>query len=330
MAIEKEKQKLYVDMYRTMVRIRIFEEKIAEDFAAGKIPGFVHLSAGQEANATGVCANLRINDIITSTHRGHGHIIAKAGNQYSLAPMVAELYGKKTGVNKGKAGSQHLSDLEIGVLVAEGIQGTALTLAGGAALAAKLKGTDQVVVTFIGDGTLNTGRFHEGMNMASAWKLPLICYCENNIWAESTNIYDVTNLTNITDRAVAFNIPGVSVDGNDVLAVYEVAAKAVARARKGEGPTFIEGKTCRRFGHFQGDTHLYRSQEEKDECAKRDPIPRFKKKLIEMKVLTDKEADKIHQEVVEEMDKAVKFALESPFPDPEEVLTDVYAQGGKK
>jgi len=325
MAIEKEKQKLYVDMYRTMVRIRIFEEKMAEDFAAAKIPGFVHLSAGQEANPTGMCANLRIDDIITSNHRGHGHIIAKAGNQYSLAPMVAELYGKKTGVNKGKAGSQHLSDLEIGVLVAEGIQGTALTLAGGAALAAKLKGTDQVVVGFIGDGTLNTGRFHEGMNMASAWKLPLICYCENNIWAESTNIYDVTNLTKLTDRAVAFNVPGVSVDGNDVLAVYEAAAEAVARARKGEGPTFIEGKTCRLRGHFEGDTDLYRNQDEKDECAKRDPIPRFRRKLIEMKVLTDKEADKIHQEVREEMDKAVEFALKSPFPDPEEVLTDVYA-----
>jgi pyruvate dehydrogenase E1 component alpha subunit len=327
MAIEKEK---LIDMYRTMVRIRLFEDKIAEDFAAGKIPGFVHLSAGQEANATGVCANLRVDDIITSTHRGHGHIIAKAGNQYSLAPMVAELYGKKTGVNKGKAGSQHLSDLDIGVLVAEGIQGTALTLAVGVALAAKLKATDQVAVTFIGDGTLNTGRFHEGMNMASAWKLPLICYCENNIWAESTNIYNVTNLTNITDRAVAFNIPGISVDGNDVLAVYEVAAKAIARARKGEGPTFIEGKTCRLRGHFEGDTHLYRSQKEKDECRKRDPIPRFRKKLIEMKALTDKEADKIHQEVQKEMDEAVKFALDSPFPDPEDVLTDVFAQGGKK
>lgn len=327
MTIAKEK---LIDMYRTMVRIRVFEEKIAEDFAAGKIPGFVHLSAGQEANAAGMCANLRIDDIITTTHRGHGHVIAKAGNQYSLAPMVAELYGRKTGVNKGKAGSQHLSDLEVGVLVAEGIQGTALTLAGGAALAAKLKGTDQVVVAFIGDGTLNTGRFHEGMNMASAWKLPLICYCENNIWAESTNIYDVTNLTNLTDRAVAFNIPGVSVDGNDVLAVYEVAAKAVARARKGEGPTFIEGKTCRLRGHFEGDTHLYRSQKEKDECRKRDPIPRFRKQLIEMKVLTDKEAGKIHQEVQKEMEEAVKFALDSPFPDPEEVVTDVFAQGGKK
>jgi len=322
MAIEKEK---LLDMYRMMVRIRVFEEKMAEDFAAGKIPGFVHLSVGQEANPTGVCANLRRDDIITSNHRGHGHVIAKGGNSYSLAPMVAEIYGKKTGVNKGKAGSQHLSDLEIGVLVAEGIQGTALTLGVGAALTAQLKGTDQVTVAFIGDGTLNTGRFHEGMNMASAWKLPLICYCENNIFAESTNIYDSTNLTDITDRAAAFNIPGVAVDGNDVLAVYETVVEAVARARKGEGPTFIEGRTCRQRGHFEGDTHLYQSQEDKDECKEKDPIPRFRKKLVEMKVFTEADADRIHKEVAAEMDEAVKFALESPFPDPKEVLTDVFA-----
>jgi TPP-dependent pyruvate/acetoin dehydrogenase alpha subunit len=314
-----------LDMYRMMVRIRVFEEKLAEDFAAGKIPGFVHLSVGQEANPTGVCANLRRDDIITSNHRGHGHVIAKGGNDYSLAPMMAEIYGKKTGVNKGKAGSQHLSDLEIGVLVAEGIQGTALTLAVGAALTAKMKGTDQVTVGFIGDGTLNTGRFHEGMNMASAWKLPMICYCENNVYAESTNIYDSTNLTNITDRAAAFNVPGVAVDGNDVLAVYETVAEAVARARRGEGPTFIEGKTCRQRGHFEGDTHLYRDQKNKDECKKRDPIPRFEKKLIEMGVFTKADAEKIHQEVVAEVSEAEKFALDSPFPDAKEVLTDVYA-----
>lgn len=322
MAIEKEK---LIDMYRMMVRIRVFEEKIAEDFAAGKIPGFVHLSVGQEANATGVCANLRPDDIITTTHRGHGHVIAKGGNSYSLSPMVAELYGKKTGVNKGKAGSQHLSDLQIGVLVAEGIQGTALTLAVGAALTAQMKGTDRVAVAFIGDGTLNTGRFHEGMNMASAWKLPLICYCENNKYAESTSIYDSTNLTNITDRAAAFNIPGIAVDGNDILAVYETATEAVARARRGQGPTFIEGKTCRQRGHFEGDTHLYRNQEDKDECKRKDPITRFRKKLMEMKVLTDKEADKIHEEAQREMEKAVKFALDSPFPDSKDVLTDVFA-----
>lgn len=322
--MQLEKAQL-VDMYRMMVRIRLFEEKLAEDFAAGKIPGFVHLSAGQEANPTGVCANLNRDDIITTTHRGHGHVLAKAGNKYSMAPMVAEIYGKYTGVNKGKAGSQHLSDLEVGVLVAEGIQGTALTLAVGAALSAKLRGTKQVAVTFIGDGTLNTGRFHEGMNMATAMKLPLICYCENNNFAESTYIYDSTNLTNITDRAVAFNCPGVAVDGNDVLAVYEAAAEAVRRARHGEGPTFIEGRTCRQRAHFEGDADLYRTQKEKDECKKRDPIPRFQKKLADMGMMTESEAAKVHNEVKDEMDKAVKFALESPFPDVKEVLTDVFA-----
>jgi acetoin:2,6-dichlorophenolindophenol oxidoreductase subunit alpha len=322
MVIEKEK---LIDMYRMMVRIRYFEDKLAEDFGAGKIPGFVHLSQGQEANGTGVCANLRREDIITSTHRAHGHVVAKGGNKYSLAPMMAEIYGKSTGVNKGKAGSQHLSDLDIGVLVAEGIQGTALTMGVGAALSQKQLGTDNVAVAFIGDGTLNTGRFHEGMNMASAWKLPLICYCENNVFAESTNIYDSTNLNNITDRAAAFNIPGISFDGNDVLAVYEVAAEAVARARRGEGPTFIEGKTCRHRGHFEGDADLYRTDKDRDECQKKDPIVRFRKKLVEMGAITEADADKIHAEVKKEIEEAEKFALDSPVPDVKELLTDVFA-----
>jgi pyruvate dehydrogenase E1 component alpha subunit len=319
MDIEKEK---LVWMYRTMVRIRTFEERVGEEFAAGKIPGFVHLSSGQEANPTGVCANLRPDDYITSNHRGHGHLIAKG---LKLDVMAAEVFGKKTGVNKGKAGSQHLTDMAVGCLGAEGIQGTPVPVAVGAALSAKLRSTDQIAVAFIGDGTLNTGRFHEGLNLAAAWKLPLICYCENNIWAESTNIYDVTALTNITDRAVGYGVPGVAVDGNDVLAVYESVHEAVARARRGEGPTFIEGRTCRRRGHFEGDTHLYRTQAEKDECLKRDPIPRFRKKLIEMVVLTEGETDRIDQEVTEEMDKAVKFAEESPFPETEEVYADEFA-----
>jgi len=323
MEIEKEK---LLWMYRTMVRIRTFEERIGEEFAKGKIPGFVHLGSGQEANPTGVCANLRPDDYITSNHRGHGHLIAKG---LALDVMTAEVFGKKTGVNKGKAGSQHLTDMDVGCLGAEGIQGTPVPVAVGAALSAKLRGTDQVAVAFIGDGTLNTGRFHEGLNLAAAWKLPFICYCENNIWAESTNIYEATALTNITDRAVGYGIPGVAVDGNDVLVVYEVVHEAVARARRGEGPTFIEGKTCRQRGHFEGDTHLYRTQEEKDECKRRDPIPRFRKRLIEMGVLTEQEADKIHQDVKENMERAVKFAEESPFPEAEEVYTDEFVQGGK-
>ncbi len=322
MAIATEK---LLDMYRMMVRIRTFEEQVAKDFADGKIPGFLHLSVGQEANPAGMCANLRADDIITTTHRGHGHVIAKGGNQYPLGPLIAEIYGKRTGLNKGKAGSQHLSDLDIGVLIAEGIQGTALTLAVGAALTAKFKGTDRVAVAFIGDGTLNTGRFHEGMNMASAWKLPLICYCENNLYAETTSIYDSTNLTDLTDRAAAFNIPGVSIDGNDVTAVYEAAAEAIVRARKGEGATFMEARTCRQRGHFEGDPQVYRTREQRDECLKMDPIPRFRTKLIEIGAFTEPEADKIHREMVAEMDEAVKFAVESPEPAPGEVLTDVYA-----
>ena len=256
MEIGKEK---LIWMYETMVRIRIFEERIGDEFAAGKIPGFVHLSSGEEANPVGVCANLRLEDYITSNHRGHGHLIAKG---LPLDIMTAEIFGKATGVNKGKAGSQHLTDMAVGCLGAEGIQGTPVPVAAGAALSAKLRGTDQVAVAFIGDGTLNTGRFHEGLNMAAAWKLPLICYCENNGFAETTKIYESTALTDISQRAVGYGIPGIAVDGNDVLAVYEAVREAVARAKRGEGPTFIEGRTCRRRGHFEGDTHLYRSKEE--------------------------------------------------------------------
>jgi len=319
MAIEEGK---LLWMYRTMVRHREFEERVGREFAAGHIPGSVHLSQGQEAVAAGVCANLSPDDYITSAHRAHGHLIAK-GTRTDLE--MAEIYGRNTGFNKGKGGSQHLYDVSVGCLGAEGIQGTPVLIATGAALAAKFKGTDQVAVCFAGDGTLNTGAFHEGLNMAAAWKLPLVCICENNNWACSTSIYDATALTNLSDRAVGYGIPSVSVDGNDVLAVYEAVGAAVARARKGEGPTFIECKTCRLVGHFEGDTDLYRTKEQKDECKKRDPIPRFRKKLIEMGVLTEKEAGKIHQEALEEIDKAVKFAEESPWPDPEEVLKAVYA-----
>ena len=319
MEIEKEK---LLWMYKTMVRIRVFEERIGDEFAAGKIPGFVHLSSGEEANPVGVCANLRTEDYITSNHRGHGHLIAKG---LPLDIMTAEIFGKATGVNKGKAGSQHLTDMAVGCLGAEGIQGTPVPVAVGAALAAKLRSTDQVAVAFVGDGTLNTGRFHEGLNLAAAWKLPFICYCENNVWAESTSIYEATALTDISQRAVGYGIPGIAVDGNDVLAVYEAVHAAIARARRGEGPTFIEGRTCRRRGHFEGDTHLYRTQEEKDECKKRDPIPRFRKKLIEMGTLTEQEADKIDRDIKEEMGKAVKFAEDSPYPGPEELCTDEFA-----
>ena len=319
MEIEKEK---LINIYRVMVRIRKFEERVREIFAAGSIPGFVHLYTGEEAVAAGVCANLKPDDYITSTHRGHGHVIAKGGK---MDMMMAELYGKKTGYNKGKGGSMHIADIEIGILGANGIVGAGTTIAGGAALSAQIRGTEQVAVCFLGDGATNTTRFHEGVNLASVWKLPVVYIIENNAYGEATPISSACNITNLSDRAIAYGIPGITVDGNDVLAVYEVVAEAVARARKGDGPTLIECKTYRWHGHFQGDPDNYRTQEERDQWMEKDPIPRFKKQLTEQVFLTENEADNIDQEINEEVDKAVKFAEASPFPAPEETLEDVYA-----
>jgi TPP-dependent pyruvate/acetoin dehydrogenase alpha subunit len=315
-------KKELIDMYRKMVRIRLFEERVVKEFAAGNIPGFVHVYSGEEAVAVGACANLRTEDYITSTHRGHGHLIAKGGR---TDRMMAELYGKKTGYNKGKGGSMHIAEVDIGILGADAIVGGGIPVAGGAALSAKMRGTDQVAVCFLGDGASNTSRFHEGVNLASIWKLPVVYVIENNMYAETTCIADTCNLTDIADRAAAYGIPGVTVDGNDVMAVYEAVGAAVAKARKGEGPTLVECKTCRHHGHYEGDTMTYRDKKEVDECKKRDPIPRFRKKLADMGVLTEKEAEKIDQEIAQEIEAAVKFAAESPFPNPEEALEDVYA-----
>ncbi len=319
MAIKKEK---LIEMYRVMVRIRTFEGRVAKEFAAGKIPGAAHLYAGEEAVATGACANLRPDDYITSTHRGHGHLIAKGGK---TDRMMAELYGKKTGYSKGKGGSMHIADMEIGILGANAIVGASIPIAAGAALSAQMRGTDQVVIGFLGDGATNTSRFHEGVNLAAIWNLPVVYVIENNMYAESTPLSAACKLVNLSDRAKAYGIPGKTVDGNDVLAVYEAVGEAVTRARKGQGPTLIECKTYRHRGHFEGDPQTYKTKEEVEEWMKKDPIPRFRKQLIEMGVLTEENADKISQEINEEIEKAVKFAEESPLPAPEEALEDVYA-----
>jgi pyruvate dehydrogenase E1 component alpha subunit len=319
MKIGKEK---LTDMYRAMVRIRLFEERVVKEFAAGHIPGFVHVYSGEEAVAVGACANLTDDDYITSTHRGHGHVIAKGGK---TDRMMAELYGKKTGYNKGKGGSMHIAEVDIGILGADAIVGGGIPVAGGAALSAKMRETDQVAVCFLGDGASNNARFHEGVNLASIWKLPVVYVIENNVYAETTPVSYAMNIPNIADRAVSYGIPGVTVDGNDVLAVYEAVAEAVARARKGGGPTLVECKTCRHHGHFEGDSMTYRSKAEVEECKKRDPIPRFRKSLAEMGILTEEGAGKIDQEIAKEIDEAVKFAEESPLPAPEEALEDVYA-----
>lgn len=308
-----------VDFYRVMVRIRTFEERVIEEFAAGHIGGFVHLYSGEEAIAVGACANLRRDDYVISTHRGHGHVIAKGSR---TDKMMAELYGKNTGYNKGKGGSMHIADIDIGILGANGIVGAGIPIATGAALSAKLRKTDQVAICFFGDGACNTSRFHEGINLASIWNLPVVFICENNGYAETTPISYAIRISNISDRASAYGIPGVSIDGNDVLAVYEAVSKAVATARNGEGPTLIECKTCRLHGHEEGDTQTYRGKEEIEECVKKDPIRRFREQLIKMRVFTNNEADEVEREINKEIEKAVKFAEESSFPNPEETLED--------
>jgi pyruvate dehydrogenase E1 component alpha subunit len=320
-SVEMSKEKT-IDLYRTMVRIRRFEERVSREFADGKIPGSVHVYIGEEAVATGAIAHLRRDDYIMSTHRGHGHLVAKGGETNR---MMAELFARKTGYCLGKGGSMHIADLDIGMLGAAGIVGSGIPIATGAGLSAQLRGTDQVCICFFGDGASNIGRFHEGINLAAVWCLPVVFICENNLWAVSVPTSCSLNIPDIADRAVGYGIPGVVVDGMDVMAVYEAAGEAVARARQGKGPSLIEAKTYRFRGHFEGDSGTYRPQEEIEEWMKRDPIQTFGDKLFETKVLTKKAADAIDQEALAEMDQAVKFALESPFPEPEEALENVYS-----
>jgi len=311
-----------IDMYTVMLRIRMFEERVAKEFADGNIPGFCHLYIGEEAVAAGVCANLKPTDYITSTHRGHGHAIAKGA---STNRMMAELFGRKTGYNNGKGGSMHVADTGIGILGANGIVGAGTVIAGGAALSALVRGTDQVVACFLGDGATNNGRFHEGVNLAACLQLPVIYVIENNLYAESTRITDSCRVKDLADKAAAYGIPGVSVDGNDVLAVYEAAGEAVNRARKGKGPTILECKTYRWRGHYEGDPQVYKPKSEVEEWLKKDPISRLQKQLVETGIMAEQKADRVKQEIIDEVERAVKFARESPFPDPEEALEGVYA-----
>lgn len=310
-----------IEMYRTMKKIREFETKAAELFAEGSIPGFVHLYIGEEAVATGVCANLKDLDYITSTHRGHGHIIAKGGD---LKYMFAELFGKETGYCKGKGGSMHIADADRGILGANGIVGAGHNIAVGAGLSAKYRGTDQVCVCFFGDGSTNQGTFHEALNLASIWKLPVIFVCENNLYGISMHQSRHQAIQDVADRAVAYNISGVVVDGNDVLAVYEAAKEAVERARNGQGPTLIECKTYRHRGHFEGDPTTYRDPEEVNEWLKKDPIPRLINFMLDNNVLTEDDIKKIDEEIAAEIDEAIKFAEESPFPPVEAAVEDIY------
>ncbi|EKO1911583.1 TPA: pyruvate dehydrogenase (acetyl-transferring) E1 component subunit alpha [Clostridium botulinum] len=308
-------------MYKTMLKIRKFEQVAMNTFAEGKIPGFVHLYIGEEAVATGVCANLKDSDYITSTHRGHGHILAKGGD---LKFMMAELFGKATGYCKGKGGSMHIADATKGILGANGIVGAGHNIAVGAGLSAQYRGTDQVCVCFFGDASTNQGTFHESLNMASVWKLPVVFVCENNLYGISMSQNRHQAIKDVADRGVAYNVPGIVVDGNDVFAVYEAAEEAIKRAREGKGPTLIECKTYRHRGHFEGDPCVYKPTEEQEEWLAKDPIPRFEKYLVENEILTEERLKEVQDKVESQIDEAVDFANNSPYPELESVLEDVY------
>jgi len=317
-----EDAKDLLGFYRTMVMVRQFETMAAEYFAAGEIPGFIHLSIGQEASSVGVCSCLRPDDYVATTHRGHGHMIAKGAD---LNKMTAELFGKKTGYCKGKGGSMHIADFSIGILGANGVVAGGLPITAGAGFSIKMRKTDQVAVCFFGDGASNRGPVHEVMNMASVWKLPILFVVENNQWASTTPQTASGSVRDLSIRAAGYNMPGVSVDGNDVLAVRQAAQKAVERARKGDGPTFIENKTYRIRGHFEGDPQKYRTEAEVDEWQKeKDPIDLFSRYLVKHKKSTKKGLEKIWADAAIELDKAVTFAKESPFPEPEEALEDLF------
>ncbi|MCY7584054.1 thiamine pyrophosphate-dependent dehydrogenase E1 component subunit alpha [Bacillus safensis] len=318
-ALTKEKA---IWMYQKMQEIRQFEDRVHALFTKGILPGFVHLYAGEEAVAVGVCAHLNEKDSITSTHRGHGHCIAKGCD---LKGMMAEIYGKATGLCKGKGGSMHIADFDKGMLGANGIVGGGFPLACGAALTAKYKKTENVSVCFFGDGANNQGTFHEGINLAAIWKLPVIFIAENNGYGEATPFSYASSCKSIVDRAAGYDIPGIQVDGKDVMAVYQAAEQAIERAKNGEGPTLIECMTYRNYGHFEGDAQRYKTNQEKTEHQEeRDAITLFKNELIKQQLLTNGELSNIEAAVTEAIDEAVQFSEESEYPDQTELLTDVY------
>lgn len=311
-----------LEVYRAMRMIRAFEEKLAELVTAGKLGGFLHLYAGEEAVATGVCAHLGDRDVVCSTHRGHGHCIAKG---VDVKGMMAELFGRSSGICKGKGGSMHIADVEKGMLGANGIVGAGIPLATGAALSAKIRKTGGVAVAFFGDGACNQGQFHESLNMASNWRLPVLYVLENNGYGEFTPSGFAARLADLSQRAAAYAMRGAIADGMDFFDVYEKAGEAIERARRGEGPTLLECKTYRFYGHFVGDPGSYRSKEEVEDWKQnRDPLDRFEKSTREAGLLSGDDLRRIDAEVAEELEAAVAAAAEAPFPEPEDVLRDVY------
>jgi pyruvate dehydrogenase E1 component alpha subunit len=316
---------LIVAMYERMLVIRQFEEQAIALFERGHIRGNVHPCIGQEAVSVGVCANLRWDDYMTSTHRGHGNCLAKGADPKR---MMAELLGRKTGYCKGKGGSMHIADFDGGNLGANGIVGGGFPIATGAGIGIQNRGTDQVVVCFFGDGAANQGTFHESLNLAALWKLPVLYVCENNQYALSTPLRESVGLPELSERARGYGIPGARVDGNDVLAVHAAAAEAVRRARAGEGPTLLDCLTYRFFGHFTGDKGhgiTYRTKQEMEEWRNRCPIARLRRHLLGAAMATDAQLEKIETQAQALIAAAAQYGLDSPWPSPEEALEDVFA-----
>lgn len=310
-------------MYQTMVLIRRFEERVNELYMQGRIPSTLHLCVGQEAVAVGVCTALREDDYVLSTHRPHGHALAKGVEPKNL---MAELMAKATGCCKAKGGSMHVGDVRVGMFPAIAIVGANVPIAAGCALAAKMRKSGQVAVAFFGDGAANEGAWHEGLNIAAIWDLPVIFVCENNLYAASTPFSKTFKIENVADRAPSYGIAGHIVDGNDVLAVYQAARVAVERARGGEGPTLLECMTYRLCGHSRSDPRTYRTREEESRWQDRDPIPRFRQWLIREGICSDEELDEIAEGVEYIIDDAIAFAEASPDPQPAELYADVFKE----
>jgi 2-oxoisovalerate dehydrogenase E1 component len=313
-----------IEMYRRLLRIRYFEEEACEQQTKGTVPGPLHTSTGQEAAVVGACMALRESDYLTGNHRSHGHPIAKGA---ALDPLMAELMGKKTGVCKGRGGSMHLADFTIGSLGESGIIGAGIPVATGAGLSAQVRGTDQVCVCFFGDGASNEGTFHESLNMAAIWKLPVIYFCENNRYAATTPAIDSTSVENIADRAAGYGIPGVVVDGQDALAVFAVTSSAVQRAREGSGPSLIEAKTYRFREHADGVPipGFYRTSEEIEQWKQRDPIQIHRQRLLAEGVLKEEQASEIEEQVRAEIAGALEFALQSELPEADDAFEYLYS-----
>lgn len=313
---------LLAEMYRRMNLVREFELRAIEERRGGLIPGFIHSCVGQEATAVGACLALQPGDAITSTHRGHGHLIAKGGDPRY---MMAELAARKPGYCAGRGGSLHIADFDLGILGANGIVGGGLPMAMGAALSFAMRKMPNVALAFFGDGASNEGSFHEAANQAAAWKLPLILFCENNLYGEGTPLSIASGLTDLAPRAAGYGIPALVVDGMDVLAVYDAVAESAQRARRGEGPAFIEAKTYRFRGHYEGDPMVYRTTQELEEWKQRDAIPAFRAVLLQSGLFSDAELEELQGKVMVSLDEAVAFAAAAEKPAPQDALAGVYA-----